>query len=186
MGLTWPPDFKEDPGFPERVDYLGRRQLEIAWYHSRLFADDPTTVETTKDLNMSMGWQSEKSSSVAQCLVSTSRPWLMIRGRSLCGVEALMLQGFPVGHLNDQPTSFPDSQLIDLAGNAFNGYVCLAVCSSLFGTCDLGAAIAVQDACLNAGHQGGDAGEETEEESIVSSSLDGTTMDNGSDAERAN
>ena len=75
MGLTWPPDCKEDPGFPERVDYLVRRQLEIAWFHNRLFADDPTDVETTKDLNMSMGWQNEKSSSIAQCLVSTSRPF---------------------------------------------------------------------------------------------------------------
>ena len=95
-----------------------------------------------------------------------------------------MLQGFPVCHLKGHPNIFPDSQLIDLAGNAFNGYVCLAVCSSLFGTCDLGAAIVVQDACLNAGHQGGEACEEEEEESAVSSAssaLEGSLSDVGSD-----
>ena len=150
MSLTWPPDFKEDPSFLDRADYLCNRQLEVAWYIARQYEQRGTKVETTRDLNMSLSWQQDKTSLDAHCLVSTSRPWLLLRQRSMCGAEALTLQGFPESYLKSYPTSFTDPQLLDLAGNAFNGFVLLAAISAFFGTCDLSAAIAVHESFLPA------------------------------------
>ena len=66
------------------------------------------------------------------CLVGIGRVWLFHKNRELSGEEALALQGFDIArqHVDD----FQRWQLVELAGNAFNGGVCLAVVSTgLFG-----------------------------------------------------
>ena len=83
------------------------------------------------DVNMSIGWV-KMQRGACPCLVGTGRVWLLHKNRELSGEEALALQGFDIArqHVGD----FKRRQLMELAGNAFNGGVCLAVVSTgLFG-----------------------------------------------------
>ena len=83
------------------------------------------------DVNMSIGWV-KMHRGACPCLVGTGRVWLFHKNRELSGEEALALQGFDIArqHVDD----FKRWQLVELAGNAFNGGVCLAVVSTgLFG-----------------------------------------------------
>ena len=83
------------------------------------------------DVNMSIGWV-KMHRGACPCLVGTGRVWLFHKNRELSGEEALALQGFDIArqHVDD----FKRRQLVELAGNAFNGGVCLAVVSTgLFG-----------------------------------------------------
>ena len=83
------------------------------------------------DVNMSIGWV-KMQRGACPCLVGTGRVWLFHKNRELSGEEALALQGFDIArqHVDD----FKRRQLMELAGNAFNGGVCLAVVSTgLFG-----------------------------------------------------
>ena len=83
------------------------------------------------DVNMSIGWV-KLPHRTCPCLVGTGRVWLFHENRELSGEEALALQGFDIArqHVGD----FNRRQLMELAGNAFNGGVCLAVVSTgLFG-----------------------------------------------------
>ena len=81
------------------------------------------------DINMSLKWQHEvKSNECIPCLVSTSRRWMLHQRRLLSGKEAMGFQGMQHSQIQGDWT---DEDLIDLAGNAFNGFIFMVVMLSL-------------------------------------------------------
>ena len=117
-------------------DSYPQRQREMALYYSIVHRG--REKETAHDLNLSIGFASRDcEEEECFCLASSSRPWLRVRQRSMNGDECLVQQGFDyrrqVAAFNmidkssrstcEVPIEFTHHHKIDLAGNAFNGYV---------------------------------------------------------------
>ena len=52
--------------------------------------------------------------------------------RSICGMEAMMLQAFPSSMLGAAAAALPFKDPMELAGNSFNGLVVAAVFTAIF------------------------------------------------------
>ena len=132
-GLSWPPNMP--PAFAARCEHLPERQREVAFFQAcrhRGQSGQDNTGETVHDLNYNIDW---KSGMLMLCptIVCSSSLWLRIRMRSVCGEEALRLQGFPrkLAALTSD-MSMGMTQKMELAGNSFNGLVVAAVFVAMF------------------------------------------------------
>lgn len=104
--------------------------IQVAWYLEKVIRPTLDGEEAVCDLNTNLAWLlGSMRPQQASCIVSTSRPWSIQRRRCVSGSEALHLQGLPPW--NQRITEFSESQLFDLAGNAFNGYVLIAVLAAM-------------------------------------------------------
>ena len=120
---------------------------------AEVLASESASTEIVVDLNPSMPRQAPQSrvrDGISPCLVGSTKLFFMRRMRDACGHEALQLQGFPA-HL--VPDGFKNTDLFDLAGNAFNAMPLGAVCSGALGTMNVPAALAIRKA-LTAGFKG--------------------------------
>ena len=77
-------------------------------------------VERTHDLNMSLEYGNGADDSFP-CIVCSSNMYMINRGRMASWWECLRLQGYPVHRLDHLLLS--QNQGMQLAGNAFNGFV---------------------------------------------------------------
>ncbi len=122
--LAWPPDFDEE--FLEVVSGHPDRVKELVFFLEQ--TNQPLVkqgVELFADVNLSIGW-CRLLPNIVPCLVSTTQLWSVSRRRIVCGEETLALQGFC--HSAQRNTKkWRSRQLVDLAGNAFNGAVLVAV-----------------------------------------------------------
>lgn len=158
IDLAWPPDYGE---FGPCSSHLCRRMREVAYYFTQKLRHQ--TLETVHDLNMSIDFMSEPRLGGCPCLVSTARPWLRRRQRDLIGDEALALQGWDIlrqREPRDGPVSgrgrreqgrggFSNQQKLDLAGNAFCGFVIAPVLVALITSIDWGVSMAVKEEMRN-------------------------------------
>ena len=131
-GLRWPPDPAEGEDLYAALRHLSRREMECAWYHT-LVAEANAIPHAIVDLNMSIDWAKGSSPDKVHCIVSTSKLYSTRRRRDLCGLEVLNLQGMWHQGVRRSPRKFTTTELVDLAGNAFNGFVCIALLAALFG-----------------------------------------------------
>lgn len=127
QGLPWPPAF--DDGFAKKVGHLPQRQKELVFYLEHIYKGQEK--ETLHDINMSMQWLSV-CVACSPCIVSSSRLWCRKRlgGVDLAACEALALQGFSHTAQKVADPPLTEKELVDLAGNAFNGAVVMAVVAS--------------------------------------------------------
>jgi hypothetical protein len=136
MSLTWPPELSL--AFEQKSGELSRRAQELLWYMEYVHTIPCDAMpEITFDSHMSITWAKACEGRVP-CLASTSRIWCLRRGCLLPPSTYMELQGFPSRLLCDPPADGSDErltvgrgpwtkdELIDLAGNAFNGGVCCA------------------------------------------------------------
>ena len=130
-GFSWPPVYDDD--FLVYTRHLPERKKQSIWFWEKLLqkhSQDVGDRETSVDTNLSCDWQNVQLNMVP-CLVSTSSIWLLKRNRLLTGKEALGLQGFGYNFLDECDPPLANREEVDLAGNAFNGGVCLAVMLAL-------------------------------------------------------
>ena len=129
-GLQWPPVFTD--AFLEKTQMRSHRQKQVLWLieHTQGAADMLPDL-TVRDLHMSHDWQADRVGCLP-CIASSSALW--VRGprrpgtsspdtidRFLCGSELLAVQGLE--HRRQNVSGFSESQLRELAGNAFNAAV---------------------------------------------------------------
>ena len=136
--LTWPPAYDSDPAFATAAKKLTVRMGQCAWALHKLFPVDQFPQLTIHDLHMNIKWlnfEAHLLRSVCPCLVATTVPWVRNQMRVLQGGECLSLQGMDYGVQNIGP-EFTRGQLIDLAGNAFNGFVVQAAMIAMFANID--------------------------------------------------
>ena len=145
IGLPWPPTLYPHPGFAQSVDHLPEREAQLAWYchqwlSARAVGGATGVFPRILDNNMSMGYVQRSLEAEYTCvtLVSSAKPLLVHADgvRSLCGLEVLHLQGLPPSDVQDEAASDKNINLIDLGGNAFNGFVCSALMLSILGALD--------------------------------------------------
>ena len=94
--------------------------VERAHFYQSLHSKNRCAEERTHDLNMSLEYGSGADSSFP-CIVCSSSMYMIKRGRMASWWGCLRLQGYPVhrcGHL-----LLTQHQGMELAGNAFNGFV---------------------------------------------------------------
>ena len=151
IGLPWPPTHYPLSGFTESVAHMPERQAQLAWYAHQWWSrkaarEGPHAPPVIVDINMSMGFVQRSLEAGHACitLVSSAKPLFVHEGgvRDICGLEVLHLQGLPPSQVQDGAAADKNSNLIDLGGNAFNGFVCSAVMLSILSALDR-AAVAV-------------------------------------------
>ena len=130
---------------------LTRRKRESLNYHTfrmRQLDDIAKGPTTTLDLSQSIAWASAGYQGICQTLTPKICTWMFANdadadaegddevahaklpqpGRPMLGIEAMMIQGFPGDWLLSGPGGRPpNTQLPDLAGNAFSSTVFAAV-----------------------------------------------------------
>ena len=116
--LQWPPVLSGDmklalSPWPESI-------TERAYFLKCVHAKTSKTGERTHDLNMSLEYGSGADESFP-CIVCSSKMYMISRGRMASWWECLRLQGYPVHRLGHLLLS--QNQGMELAGNAFNGFV---------------------------------------------------------------
>ncbi len=125
--LEWPPKFSRS--FTKKTRLLTVRAQEIVHYMEKVHGL-PGIGESERvfDAHMSIEWGSMPDG-VVPCIASTSRMWALRGGFTLDGLTCLELQGFPRSAVippRGRP-AWTTSELINLAGNAFNAGVAIAV-----------------------------------------------------------
>ena len=145
IGLPWPPAHYPLPGFAQSVEHMPEREAQLAWYchqwlTTRVAAGDTGVFPRILDNNMSMGYVQRSLDAGYTCgtLVSTAKPVVVHEDgvRSICGLEVLHLQGLPPSDVREEAVADKNTNLIDLGGNAFNGFVCSALMLSILGSMD--------------------------------------------------
>ncbi len=127
--IPWPPVFAED--FAEKVGCLAHRCQELVYFLEQVHKAELTMgCEFVADVNLSIQWCRARKREVP-CIVSSSRMWALHRGRLLAGEELLALQGFSIQVQHDYCDTWSHKQLVDLAGNAYNGAVLAAVVTAV-------------------------------------------------------
>ena len=122
--LRWPPEW--GGAFAAKTAGLPRRQQELVFIMEHIHkAELDLGIELWADVNFSIAWCQARRK-VTPCIVCGSRIWGLTLGRELCAEELLALQGFSHAAQGDTMQWAP-KQLVDLAGNAFNGAVVAAV-----------------------------------------------------------
>ena len=178
-GIEWPPKYTAE--FLSYTRHLSDRKRQSIWFWEKVYdrvGDDEVEdkdAELTVDSNMSCVWQYVRPN-MAPCIVSSSRIWLLKAKRLVSGEEALELQGFPAEQQRladmDPPLSCRD--VVDLAGNAFNGPVAMAVLISIFVACDWRAVLDMMEKFAKA---------KSERENMVAGSAVCEDDDDGTDGE---
>lgn len=133
--VPWPPVFSA--AFSLKTSHLCRRKAELVYYFEQT-VPKTSLKDCSVDVNYSINWARPWFSSFG-CIVGTTHTWCFGRslgdlqvddddlGVDLVGEEMLSLQCFPLTDLNFELTSQRNPQeLIELAGNAFNGAVVAA------------------------------------------------------------
>ena len=131
QSLQYPPTMA--PELKIATASLGRRMSEKVYLFEHFYAGE--VVETVHDLNLSHPWSVIAKGEICPCVVSTSRLWFLKARREVSGPEALSLQGFDFHRQNTIKTNgerFNTSEIMDLSGNAFCGYVVASVLTSIF------------------------------------------------------
>ena len=133
-GLSWPPNWEEAPELSAAcAQYCTRVREVIFWQDQR--ARDNEDDETIHDVNMSISWSNEGVERVPT-IVCTSMYWLRKARRQLWGPELLALQGMDFHKMDI--SKYSHNHFTELAGNAFNGYACLAFLIAAFSSVPLG------------------------------------------------
>ena len=123
-GLEWPPTV--DKHLADITAYLGRRMQEIAFVLHTSTPENGAS-EQAVDINMSIDFSPAAAQDVIPLLACSSRIWLRRRERELRGGEALAAQGSSMERLKAEKPSLTHSQMMELAGNAFNCFSMAAV-----------------------------------------------------------
>ena len=150
LKILWPPTFSR--AFEAKTEGLPRRMQELVYYMEKVvekFPSQAASTLTVRDIMMSMPWGYHQHGGSIPCLVASSVMWLHGDGKSdlpylsrqLTGQEALALQGFShkiqkvISYIHKgQSLTLTQKQLRDLAGNAFNLAVVLAVGTGMAAT----------------------------------------------------
>ena len=111
---------------------------ERAHFFEAMQFKDRCEEERTHDLNMSVQYASAANSSFP-CIVCSSSIYMIERGRMASWWECMRLQGYPVHRLDHLFLS--QHHGMELAGNAFNGFVIPPLITAAF-ILDPGIAIA--------------------------------------------
>jgi site-specific DNA-cytosine methylase len=128
VGLTWPPVDAEHVGRLDAVSHLSARQRDTALWHMHVAEKHGRTTEKIIDLAPSLDFGANSNlERDCMCVVSSVRPFALLRKRELCGWETLALQGLPFSLLEDKIATtmlgaIPHTKLHDLAGNAFSAF----------------------------------------------------------------
>ena len=184
VGLEWPPD---EIALERNAPYCGKshRKKEIMHnFHERLL---PPLEESARrqgkpdaflfDVNMSIRLINNPAPGTCPYLVGTSEIRIISKSmklnRPLLGQEALNLQGFSTQLQNETHVNkMTAADMMDLAGNAFNGGVVLAVLAALIKATPLSAALAVAhnvaDTVHTADNANDNGGMQHEEEDVAS------------------
>ena len=144
--LPWPPTYDVD--FLMKTEACTERQKQVLWLVEKthgLAASLSSIV--VRDLHMSQEWATDRVECVP-CIASSSTLWARgprkplappgeraVIDRFLCGAELLMLQG--LSYERQPAEEFSNSDLTDLAGNAFNASVIYPLLTALFCTAPL-------------------------------------------------
>lgn len=163
VGVSWPPKLSEDQS--RMWQSLGTRQKEMLWLEEETCGPaDALPTWTCRDLNMTLGW-SRIRSGVTPCIVSSSVMWVRgpvsphtqvsprVVNRVLTGRELLSLQGFSLqaqARAQVDAPLFSNKDRTDLAGNAFNGAVLVALLVATLSFAPLAAAIDIANRAFNA------------------------------------
>ena len=149
-GWHWPPDYTTDPALHRRLEHLPERQCQLGWFlwnWTRLpdVMHEQPAIKVW-DVNPTMGFIEKQMASTAACPTLVSTAQLMVIGspcgiRDVCGVEALHLQGLPPCLVKQAALDavVHNNAVLDLAGNAFNGFVCGGLFISIFSAMDAAA-----------------------------------------------
>ena len=131
--ITWPPDWSSRPILRHRVRHLTERQKEIVFFYTVVHERSAASagVETSHDINLNITWGSDTADIVC-CVATTSIIWLRLRERLLFGQEALALQGVGFEQQSRGSEQYTQHESFRLAGDAFNGFVAMAVLVTLF------------------------------------------------------
>lgn len=123
--------------FGQSVQHLPRRQQEVAFYHTFAKRNPYEGEDTYHDINMSLRYENCKVG-LAPCVVCSSslfsRRWV----KHLTGSESMVLMGFPWEVLNMIALDhgwLSHKRMMELAGNAFNGYMMTAIISAILVSC---------------------------------------------------
>ena len=135
-GLPWPPAWDDEPEFAARVACYPKRAREVIYYYSRLpRSEEDAMKETCHDINMNLAWHTEAEEKCV-CITCSSILYLRRRQREILGTELLAIQGFSFeAQNNNKPgcsaATFSHRKKVELAGNAFNGFVGMAALISV-------------------------------------------------------
>ena len=126
--MKWPPELVDT--FQEKTKHMPKRMQDAAAFFFSTIASrklGQQDVESVHDLNPNLDWVADAPFSLGHfpCIVCSSHFWLGKSQRSVMGVECLYVQGFSTKTLHKG--SMTDTDLQEFAGNAFNGFVVLAV-----------------------------------------------------------
>ena len=123
--LRWPPQLP--PELEAAVRYLPRRAQELVYYYTFRGGGPPYVgPETVHDVNMSASWESS-TQEACPCIVCSSTLWLRTLRRELYGGEALAIQGFRHSFQKIEEMRLSQTNLMDLAGNAFSAFCVVPV-----------------------------------------------------------
>lgn len=181
--LPWPPSFSSF--FVAKTRHVSARMQQLVFYHENVSI--PRMLDGGKmffcDLNFSMAWTRVTSDQVP-CLVGSSRIWVFgrdvgavqvtcdldeIHRSDLSPVEALSLQGMPVLFQDvDWISKEPPREIMDMAGDAFNGGVVAACLIAMIGAPPMATILDVAGAPV-CGSDSSSADEEPEAESGAAS-----------------
>jgi site-specific DNA-cytosine methylase len=128
--VEWPPSYDSDPSWRDRMAYLPDRQKECAWFYKVVAQRLNLALDVITDLNLSLDWSLSCFNDPPHiaCLATTSRPYSVLREREVCGEEALQMQGLHRSCYSSM-CDLSNAKLIDLAGDAYNGF---ALAAALF------------------------------------------------------
>jgi site-specific DNA-cytosine methylase len=132
VGLTWPPCIdRDDQELFGNVKHLPLRMQEVAYYHVHREREAPNDLDTYHDLMPNLSWKSEMKKVL---MTVTCGGVIFDRRRKvvLWGGECLMMQGFDVSDVLQYCSKYTQGQLMELSGNAFNGFASMAVLVSMF------------------------------------------------------
>ena len=123
-GMKYPPcyDGEEFETFRLATQHMCERYRQIVFSHS-FRPCQGARPNSFHDLHMNLKWQNS-ACDILPCITCTSVLWSVGLCRTLRGAEELSAQGFPLSML---PSNCSDRELRELAGNAFNGWVFLAI-----------------------------------------------------------
>jgi site-specific DNA-cytosine methylase len=126
--MKWPPAIEElDPKLYENVRHLPTRVQEAAFFHThKPRQDNHRGVPTYHDLMPNLAWLSEIRN-ILPTLTCGAIIFDRLNKYVLSGGECLLAQGFHLQHLLAQGQQLSNSNLMELAGNAFNGFALSAI-----------------------------------------------------------
>jgi site-specific DNA-cytosine methylase len=126
--MKWPPAIEDlDAALYENVRHLPTRVQEAAFFHThRPRHENIRGLPTYHDLMPNLAWLSEIKN-VLPTITCGAILFDRLNKRVLSGFESLLAQGFDLNQLLAHDRQLSNSNLMELAGNAFNGFAVSAI-----------------------------------------------------------